>query len=195
MRQDIDTQVQHAALMMQWDALKPTGAPNPFGWTPAQEGNWPKPVAATYVPPPVDAKPIDLTKAVNKIACDADARRRTQQSRKIPAETRRPFHKAHTHSDPHSAIKNNHRRAKSMGAKGTFTEKQWKELCDRTGRKCLACGKAGVVLTIDHIVPLFYGGRNDIDNVQPLCGSCNSKKSTNYDNCRNDWDDPLFWTE
>ena len=44
------------------------------------------------------------------------------------------------------------------------------------GEKCLACG-ATEDITLDHIVPVCKGGKNEIDNLQPLCKSCNSKKN------------------
>lgn len=30
---------------------------------------------------------------------------------------------------------------------------------------------------VDHIIPLFKNGSNELDNLQPLCGTCHNKKS------------------
>lgn len=40
---------------------------------------------------------------------------------------------------------------------------------------CAACG-ASDRIQMDHIHPLSKGGAHHIDNVQPLCGSCNASK-------------------
>lgn len=50
-----------------------------------------------------------------------------------------------------------------------------KSVFDKYGEICLACG-ATENITIDHVIPVSKGGRNDISNYQPLCKSCNSKK-------------------
>jgi 5-methylcytosine-specific restriction endonuclease McrA len=60
---------------------------------------------------------------------------------------------------------------------GSFTQDEWDALCEFYENKCLSCGRADVKLTVDHVVPLSKGGSNMIDNIQPLCGSCNSSKN------------------
>lgn len=46
---------------------------------------------------------------------------------------------------------------------------------DRDGWTCKACGDHRN-LTVDHVHPLIEYGTNDLDNLQTLCGSCNSRK-------------------
>ena len=63
------------------------------------------------------------------------------------------------------------------------TRKQWERISksvspkifDSENNSCKKCGNAEN-LTVDHIVPISKGGTNDKDNLQALCGSCNSKK-------------------
>jgi len=61
---------------------------------------------------------------------------------------------------------------------GSFTEEEWNALCDRYGNICLSCGEE-IVLTVDHVIPLSLSGTNTIENIQPLCLSCNCRKGTN----------------
>jgi len=63
-----------------------------------------------------------------------------------------------------------------------FTYKEWKQKLEKTEGFCPECGKyVGIRnLTLDHIIPINAVGRGfiyTIDDVQPLCHSCNSKKS------------------
>ncbi len=71
------------------------------------------------------------------------------------------------------------RRARKNNSKGFFTTRQFKVLCDLYGNKCLCCGyRSRLFLHADHVVPLSRGGDNGIENIQPLCRSCNSRKGT-----------------
>lgn len=71
------------------------------------------------------------------------------------------------------------RRAIKKAAGGSFTDKEWKTVLARYAPdgRCPCCGQKRT-LHADHVVPLSRGGSNDISNIQPLCGSCNSKKGT-----------------
>lgn len=47
-----------------------------------------------------------------------------------------------------------------------------KQVKDRDGHKCLCCGETRR-LEIDHIVARYFGGGNELSNLQTLCKSCN----------------------
>lgn len=70
------------------------------------------------------------------------------------------------------------RRARSKNAEGRVSYKDWISLCEKYGNRCLSCERNDVKMTQDHVIPLKLGGSNTIDNIQPLCKSCNSKKHT-----------------
>ena len=75
---------------------------------------------------------------------------------------------------------------------GFHSIKEWNELKAKYSFMCLCCKKSEpeIKLSADHIIPVikwklyiqFHSeikyGCNDIENIQPLCGSCNSKKNT-----------------
>lgn len=67
------------------------------------------------------------------------------------------------------------KRELKQNAEGSFTSKEWEELCIKFDYRC-ACCKQEKPLTVDHIVPLSCGGSDYISNIQPLCRSCNSFK-------------------
>lgn len=58
---------------------------------------------------------------------------------------------------------------------GSLTPDEWAALCARYDNRCVACG-AQTKLVADHIVPVSKGGPTTIENTQPLCISCNSRK-------------------
>lgn len=69
-------------------------------------------------------------------------------------------------------------KARKRGAEGSHTFGDWETLLAQYDHTCPACGEREpkIKLTRDHIVPLARGGSNNIENIQPLCRSCNSKK-------------------
>ncbi len=80
------------------------------------------------------------------------------------------------------AIERHVRRSKTHGK---FTPTEWSNLCSKYDNKCLCCGERKK-LTVDHVVPIALGGANTIDNIQPLCLSCNSKKNKKIIDYRKD---------
>ena len=49
-------------------------------------------------------------------------------------------------------------------------------LLEKFDRKCVYCGKSGVVLNVEHIIPKARGGSNRVSNIAIACVQCNQKK-------------------
>lgn len=57
-----------------------------------------------------------------------------------------------------------------------FTRKQFECLVEKIGSICPRCFDTCIDFTIDHVLPVSRGGRNNIENLQPLCWQCNKRK-------------------
>ena len=70
------------------------------------------------------------------------------------------------------------RRARKVGCVGSHTAEEFVALCERYDSRCLACWAQFLLeeLTEDHVIPIGPGVSDRIDNIQPLCGPCNSSK-------------------
>ena len=62
--------------------------------------------------------------------------------------------------------------------KRSLSEAQKKRVASLSGWRCRACEH---LLTstyqIDHIIPLWEGGTNEEENLQPLCAECHAQKT------------------
>jgi len=69
------------------------------------------------------------------------------------------------------------RARKLINAEGDLTVEEFEGLCEKYSNVCLRCGDKEALLIPDHVVPLSLGGSNMLENIQPLCGSCNYWKN------------------
>lgn len=68
------------------------------------------------------------------------------------------------------------RRAREKDTVSNLSLNEWEFLLELCNYCCLSCHQ-DKELTIDHIIPISKKGSTSLSNVQPLCQSCNSKKS------------------
>jgi 5-methylcytosine-specific restriction endonuclease McrA len=81
------------------------------------------------------------------------------------------------HPDKTAEYANRYRTKLLANTVNHFTAQEWLDLCEKYDNKCLACKRTDVKLTVDHVIPISKLGSNSIDNIQPLCQPCNSRKS------------------
>jgi len=91
---------------------------------------------------------------------------------------RREYVRKYRREHPEWAAAVKHRRRVAESSSGHFTAREWAAVKVRQNHQCAACGKSApeIKLTVDHIIPISKGGSNNIDNIQGLCRSCNSRK-------------------
>lgn len=77
--------------------------------------------------------------------------------------------------DKRKAIKRR-RQFRERGSGGWLSADDWRHILNTYDHRCLRCGRNGVPLEADHVVPVAMGGTSDPDNIQPLCKSCNTSK-------------------
>ena len=70
-------------------------------------------------------------------------------------------------------------KARKRGANGYHTQGEWEILKAQYNWTCPFCKRKEpeIKLEQDHVIPLSRGGSDNIENIQPLCRSCNAKKS------------------
>ncbi len=124
-------------------------------------------------------------RARHRARCNAAQRRSYHSGLKYTIRAWRGLHRDRWLASMRAA--NQRRRFRKIGNGGTYTAAEWQTLCNQYGNVCLACG-AAAPLTVDHVVPLSKGGANGIENIQPLCGPCNSRKGVQTIDYRRDSD-------
>ncbi len=79
------------------------------------------------------------------------------------------------------------------GSTDRITDGEWLAVKATYDNHCLCCRKQEPEISLepDHIVPLSKHGVNRIENIQPLCRSCNARKRTKTIDYRPDWLDSL----
>ena len=85
------------------------------------------------------------------------------------------------------ARKDHKRRTKSFTVENTLTAAQFNKILKHQKGRCVMCNRkfsSHLIATRDHIVPLSKGGGLTFENVQALCGSCNSKKNNVLDHSK-----------
>ncbi len=101
------------------------------------------------------------------------------KQRAITKEQRRSAAKVKWHASNDDRTRS--QRLTEARKKATHTLEEWEGMKTFFNFSCVKCGVKDNIVK-DHIVPIYQGGTDGINNIQPLCGHCNSsKKPDNID--------------
>jgi 5-methylcytosine-specific restriction endonuclease McrA len=82
--------------------------------------------------------------------------------------------------DEHRAQVNGHQAKRRYHLQhGGYTQDQWDCLVAEWNNRCAYCG-IDAKLEADHVAPLSRGGKHDITNILPACGTCNRQKGARF---------------
>lgn len=109
-----------------------------------------------------------------------NARRRTEEYReKARKNALEWYYKNHERVKLQRLIHVHKSSARKRNLLHTFTEKDWKDCLEYFDHSCAYCGKKGVDLEQEHVIPVSKGGHYIRQNIVPACESCNSSKNNN----------------
>ncbi|MCI0488970.1 MAG: HNH endonuclease [Blastocatellia bacterium] len=76
-------------------------------------------------------------------------------------------------------------RARCYGVEGQVSLREWLKMLGEFDGCCCCCGDSEEI-EMDHIRPTSKGGPHTIENIQPLCASCNKRKGKSDKDYRHD---------
>lgn len=76
-------------------------------------------------------------------------------------------------------VSQNRRRVRLEGQSLDVSETEWRDCLEEHDHRCAYCLHR-VSLTMDHVIPVSAGGRNEISNIVPACQPCNSRKGNKH---------------
>jgi hypothetical protein len=102
-------------------------------------------------------------------------------NKQYAGDAAREWRKANPDQVKVNRVKDKAKRRKAEAANGgCLTAGEWRALLIKFESRCVCCGIKPAKLTADHVIPVLRGGSNFIENIQPLCGPCNSSKGAHH---------------
>lgn len=108
------------------------------------------------------------------------ATKRSRAAREKATSKWSPSSEDYAPKDYEGDVRNKKLRSERLAAarlKGTHTLGEWVALLEFCNGLCVKCGSDDSVVK-DHIQPVYQGGSDGIENIQPLCRKCNSGKGS-----------------
>lgn len=111
---------------------------------------------------------------------ERERRYKERHPEKVKETHRKSWYKHHEQRIVQMRVRHARTRTLQTGAGGAFTVAEWEDLKTQYNYTCPGCGRKEpeISLTVDHKTPVTKLGTSHIENIQPLCTSCNARKGT-----------------